>query len=87
MIEVEILDSSTASLDGVTVTGPLHLFGDELTVGSSAYVDGYFLVSGGAATQTLPHTALQMELLPLFVCVLFFLGLKYGHSLARAIFA
>ncbi len=87
MIEIQILDGSAATVDGVSVTGPLHLFGDTATVGAVAFTDGYLLVAGGGASLTLPHTALQMELTPFVVCVLFFLGLRYGHSLARSIFS
>lgn len=87
MVEVQILDGSTVSVDAVSFTGPAHVFGDSATVGASSFTEGYIMVAGGSGSATMPHTALQMQIVPFVVCLLFFLGVRYGHSLARSIFS
>jgi hypothetical protein len=83
MVEVQILDATSVSLDGVAVTGPLHVFGSSLVAYATTYEQGLILVDGSGATRALDHTALQSQLLPVFVCFLFFVGLCFGWFSGR----
>ena len=79
MVEIHIADESTATVGGVEVTGPAHLFGETCTVGGSSYTSGYVIVNAGASTKTLPFTAAQTQSIPLILCVAFVLGLLWSR--------
>jgi len=85
MIECRILDTTTVTLDGVTVTGPTDVKGESLTVGTTTYGRGMILVDSTGSTRTMPLTTNQMEVLPYAVVIAVILGLmtgKYGKTTA-----
>jgi len=82
MIEAKILDSTSVTLDGVSVTGPADIKGESITVGATTYGRGFILVDSTGTTRTMPLTTHQMEVLPYAVIIAVILGLmtgKYGN--------
>jgi len=84
MVEVVILDTTTASLAGAggsfSLDGPAHVYGDSVTVGADTFTTGYVVVDGGTANQVFQRLQpAQTELLPFAMVVFFVLGLLAGR--------
>lgn len=86
IVELTITDTSTATVNGQSVTGPLHCYASEVVAGGTTYSEGYILVSGGVSVKTLDHTHTQIELLPFLICILIIQGISWATSLARSLF-
>jgi hypothetical protein len=62
MVEVQIVDNSNVVIDGITYSGPLHLYGPAVTVGTTTVTAGYVLVKGGSHSLPLGDaTALEAQ--------------------------
>lgn len=85
MVEVNILDTSSVTINGATITGPANpVFADSVTVGASTFTEGVILVQSTVGTQSMPYPHLSSELFPFFIVCIAILGIKFGLSLARS---
>jgi hypothetical protein len=84
MVEVNITDTSVATVEGVAVAGPCLVFGESCTVGAASFSEGYVIVNAGAGVKALPFTRMQTEAIPWLLCLSFVLGLLWSRfGLAR----
>ncbi|RBP46390.1 hypothetical protein DES53_102781 [Roseimicrobium gellanilyticum] len=79
MVEVNITDTTVATVGGVAVVGPCLVFGESCSVGAATYQEGYIIVSAGAGTKALPYTRMQTEAIPWVLCLSFVLGLLWAR--------
>lgn len=85
MVEVNILDNSTVTIAGSTITGPANpVFADSVTVGASTFTEGVILVQSSVATQSMAYPHLSTEIFPFFILCVAVLGIQWGLSLGKA---
>lgn len=78
MVRVHVLDSTSVTISGTTFSGPLETVADSLTLGTTTYEHGEFLVTAAAQVQTLPYLREELAIvLPFLVILAFFLGVQY----------
>lgn len=74
MVHCIIQDTSTVTVDGNTITGPVSFDADEVTHSGTDYADGVILVSSAGLTQAAKLSRTHVEALPYSYILFFFLG-------------